>query len=184
MTAIHLAAFLARRDSRTVLIDGDPNRSATRWNERGKLPFPVVDERQTARVARDYEHLVVDTQARPTEDDLASLVRACDLLILPVTPDRMALEAMLDTRDALTRLGAGNNHRVLLTIVPPIPSRDGEFARTLLEGAQIALFNSHITRAACFNKAADQGVLVYEVDDPRAHRGWAEYEAVGKEMLQ
>ena len=50
-TAVHLAAYLQDR-SPTLLIDGDPNRSATGWSRRGQLPFKVVDERQAARYAR------------------------------------------------------------------------------------------------------------------------------------
>jgi chromosome partitioning protein len=44
-TAVHLAAYLASAGS-VVLIDGDPNRSATGWAKRGNLMFEVVDERQ------------------------------------------------------------------------------------------------------------------------------------------
>ncbi len=64
-TAVHLAAAL-QQHAPTVLIDGDPNRSASAWQQRGALPFKVVDERQAARFARQYEHLVIDTEARPT----------------------------------------------------------------------------------------------------------------------
>jgi chromosome partitioning protein len=59
-TAVHLAAFLQQR-APTLLIDGDPNRSASKWTARGELPFRIVDERQAARFARDYEHIVIDT---------------------------------------------------------------------------------------------------------------------------
>ena len=53
-TAVHIAAYL-QQDKDTLLIDGDPNRSATGWAKRGdgKLPFKVCDERQAARYARD-----------------------------------------------------------------------------------------------------------------------------------
>jgi chromosome partitioning protein len=44
-TAIHLATFFSDL-GRTILIDGDPNRTAISWSQRGKLPFPVADERQ------------------------------------------------------------------------------------------------------------------------------------------
>lgn len=46
-TAVHLAGFLQGK-APTLLIDGDPNRSATGWAKRGKLPFRVIDERQAA----------------------------------------------------------------------------------------------------------------------------------------
>jgi hypothetical protein len=41
-TAVHLAAYLQKR-SPTLLIDGDPNRSATGWSRPGQLPFKVVE---------------------------------------------------------------------------------------------------------------------------------------------
>ena len=61
-TAVHLAAFF-QEDKPTLLIDGDPNRSATGWAKRKGLPFRVIDERQAARFARQYEHIIIDTQA-------------------------------------------------------------------------------------------------------------------------
>ena len=68
-TAVHLAAYFQEKD-KTVLIDGDPNRSATMWARHGKLPFPVVDEGMGPKVARQYEHIVIDTKARPEPKDL------------------------------------------------------------------------------------------------------------------
>ena len=61
-SAVHIAAFLSKRAS-TVLIDSDLNRSALTWAGRGELPFAVVDEQQTARAARQYENIVIDTKA-------------------------------------------------------------------------------------------------------------------------
>ena len=84
-TAVHLAAFL-QADKPALLVDGDPNRSATGWARRKGLPFRVIDERQAARFAREYEHIVIDTQARPTHEDLQALADGCDMLIIPVTP--------------------------------------------------------------------------------------------------
>jgi chromosome partitioning protein len=46
-TAVHLAAYMQQK-APALLIDGDPNRSATGWTKRGELPFRVVDERQAA----------------------------------------------------------------------------------------------------------------------------------------
>ena len=69
ITAVHLSAYLALQGD-TLLIDGDPNRSATGWAKRGSLPFKVVDERQAAKYARTYSNIVIDTQARPEDEDL------------------------------------------------------------------------------------------------------------------
>ena len=62
-TAVHLACCL-QSHAPALLIDGDPNRSASGWARRGAFPFRVVDERQAARYAREYEHIVIDTKAR------------------------------------------------------------------------------------------------------------------------
>ena len=64
-TAIHLACYL-QQSAPTLLIDGDDNRSALGWAERGALPCPVIDERQTAMYSRDpkFRHVVIDTAAR------------------------------------------------------------------------------------------------------------------------
>lgn len=180
-TALHIAGYLQTK-APAVLIDGDPNRSASAWGKRGHLPFPVVDEKQTARAARQYEHLVIDTQARPARAELVELVESCDLLVIPTTPDAVALDALMLTVDALQELKA-NNFRVLLTVVPPRPSRDGDEARAMLEADGLPVFRSVIRRYAAFAKAGLSGVLVNEVDDARAAAGWSDYESVGKEIL-
>ena len=45
-TAVHLATYLHSKGE-TLLIDGDPNRSATGWAKRGNLPFKVRHPRQS-----------------------------------------------------------------------------------------------------------------------------------------
>ncbi len=162
-TAVHLAAYLALQ-STTILIDGDPNRSATRWSERGGLPFKVVDERQAAKYARKAEHIVIDTQARPEQEDLEALADGCDRLILPCTPDALALDAMMLTVKALHQLGSAQ-YRILLTIIPPKPSKDGEEARKMLTDAGLPVLKSEIRRYSAFKKAALEGTVVNGVTD-------------------
>jgi chromosome partitioning protein len=181
-TAVHLAAYLQKK-SPTLLIDGDPNRSASKWTTRGGLPFKVVDERQSARYARDYEHIVIDTEARPNEEDLRALADGCDLLVIPTTPDALALDALILTVEALEKVGA-DRYRILLTIIPPRPSRDGEEARQMLKRRGLPVFKGEIKRLVAFQKASLAGVLVYDVGDPRAGQAWSDYEGVGKEILR
>lgn len=181
-TAVHLAAYLQKK-SRALLIDGDPNRSASAWTKRGELPFRVIDERQAARHARDFEHIVIDTEARPNEDDLRALADGCDLLIIPTTPDAMSLDALFLTVEALEKIGA-ERYRILLTIIPPKPSKDGDDARRALTSRGLPLFKGGIRRLVAFQKASLAGVPVYAVSDPRAEDAWADYERIGKEILR
>lgn len=166
-TAVHLAAYL-QQHAAALLIDGDQNRSATNWARNGALPFRVVDERQAARFSRHFEHIVIDTEA---------LVHGGDLLVIPTTPDALALDALMQTVDALHTLGT-INYRVLLTIVPPAPSRDGDEARTSLHTHRACpCSKTAIPRLAAFSKAALAGTVVGQVRDPRAARGWATYQS-------
>jgi chromosome partitioning protein len=178
-TAVHLAAYLNARGP-TLLIDGDPNRSVTGWARRGALPFQVIDERQAARYARDFEHIVIDTQARPSREDLEALAGGCDLLVIPSTPDALALDALMLTAATLRELGAAR-FKVLLTIVPPKPSRDADEARGMISEAGLPIFSGEIRRAAAFQKAALQGVVVADVKDPRAAAAWSDYARIAAE---
>jgi len=161
-TAIQIAGNLAEL-GRTVLIDGDPNQSAIGWARRGaSLPFEVIGLHKAVSQARNFQHVVMDTKARPDLDELRDLAEGCDLLIIPTTPDSLALEGMSLTIQALEKLGA-KNFRVLLTIIPPIPSKAGEDARNALTSAGVPLFGRGIRRTAAFQTAASEGILVGRV---------------------
>jgi len=54
----------------------DLNRNALDWTNRRSLPFEVVDEKQ-AKYARHYEHIVIDTPARPTTEELKTIAEGC-----------------------------------------------------------------------------------------------------------
>lgn len=181
-SAIHIAAYLNAHKP-ALLVDGDNTRSSTEWARAGKLPFKVVDERASARAIRDYEHIVIDTQAGASRDDLKVLAEGCDLLIIPTTPDFLSLKALILTLDELETIGA-ESYKVLLTIIPPMPSRAGEEARESLKGAKLPLFKGGIRRFVAFQKAALEGVTVDQVRDEHAADGWADYQAIGRELMK
>jgi chromosome partitioning protein len=184
-TAVHVAAFLQEHGP-TVLVDGDPTRSATQWAQRGGFPFTVTDERGNSvnkeSALKQYQHIVVDTEARPGTKDLLTLIPRCDLLIVPSTADALALDGLMLTTSALQALGA-ENWRVLLTSIPPAPSSDGVAAMAILRQNQIPVFRHTIPRLVAFQKAALAGQLVYQVSNPRAAIAWSAYQNLGKELL-
>jgi chromosome partitioning protein len=180
-TAIHLAAYLQGKAS-TLLVDGDPNRSVSEWAKAGKLPFKVVDERQAALHARSFEHIVIDTKARPDEEDLRALALGCHLLVIPCTPDPLSLRALGLTVTALKTIGA-DRYRVLLTVVPPRPSRDGDDAREMIEQMGLPVFRSAIPRLVAFQRAVLEGTTVGGLKDPRGQQAWEEYQRVGEETV-
>jgi chromosome partitioning protein len=179
VTAVHLAAFFSDK-GKTVLVDGDPNRTAIRWNSRGKLPFTVADERQAMKVVSGSDFVVIDTPARPNSDDLKELAKGCDLLILPTAPDVLSLPPMLETARDL----GDANYRALITIVPPYPSREGEVMKKDLQEGGVPVFLTMIRRTAGFPKAALAGVPIRDLDDVRAKAAWADYQSLGNEIME
>lgn len=180
-TSLHLAAYFQTRAD-TLLVDGDLNRSALQWASRGNFPFKVVDEKQGVRFARLYEHIIIDTPARPAPLELKTIAEGCDLLVLPTSPDALAMGAMLQMVDDLR--GLKTNYKILLTLIPPPPSRVGVEAQQSLEKAGLPVFKSRIRRYAVFQHAALQGVPVNQVKgDKNAGIAWRCYCEVGKEIL-
>lgn len=169
-SAVHIAAYLAK-SAKTLLVDGDPNRSVTRWAAEGRLPFTVVSEAQATMHARNYEHIVIDTKARPDSEDLREIATGCHLLVLPCTPDPLSVDALLATVKELKGLGS-ERFRVLLTIVPPRPNRDGPKAREALHEAGLPLFKANIPRLVTFQRCILEGQTVYS----------PEYNDVGEEI--
>lgn len=180
-SALHLAAYFQGK-APTLLVDGDLNRSALEWASRGNLPFKVVDEKQAVKFAREYEHIIIDTPARPSPDELKTIAEGCDLLVLPTSPDALALGATLQMVDALKRLET--NYKILLTLIPPHPNKTGEEAKNAIAASGLPLFNTGIRRLAVFQKAALEGVPVNQVKgDSYAGIAWRCYYEVGKEIL-
>lgn len=178
-TAVHLATYLSDR-AKTILVDGDPNRTALSWSNRGEFPFEVVDERQAMKVISLAEYVVIDTPARPDSDDMKELAKGCDLLILPTKPDIVSLEPTLETvRDLKQAI-----FRVLLTLVPPYPSKEGEnLLKELLDGG-VPVFKSMVRRTVGFEKAAHTGVSIRDLDDSRLKTAWSDYVNVGNEVME
>ena len=180
-TAFHLASYFSDL-GKTVLIDGDPNRTALKWASRSaeSLPFVVADERQAMKVIPGMEYVIIDTPARPNSDDLKELAKGCDLLILPTSPDVISLEPMLETaRDV-----GEAKFRALITIVPPYPSKEGELMRDDLEEGGIPVFKTMIRRTVGFAKAALAGRPIRDMEDTRSRAAWGDYKSLGDEIRE
>jgi chromosome partitioning protein len=184
-SAVHIAAYLQRL-APTLLVDGDAIRSATKWGRRGTgngLPFKIISHAEMVTHIRDYEHIVIDTEGNPSEDDFKDLAANCDFLVIPAVPESTANDGLEETLEKLQKLRA-NRYRVLLTMVPPKPRTEGEKLRAMLLEQEIPVFQSEIPRLAAFDKASTDGVTVADVKhDPNAARAWRAYEEAGREIV-
>ncbi len=204
-TAIHLAAFF-QKTSPTLLVDGDGIETATEYQKRGNgvgLSFKIVSYLEMPKYIRDFETIVIDTEANPSDADFRQLANGCDFLVIPAVPKTCDVIGLTSTLARLHKLG-NNRYKVLITMVtppPPPPRRpksalgrhttptpptDGDHLRKKLMELQVPVFARDIPRLSTFDKAAAAGVAVYDVKNDKADRiarAWGAYEAAGKEIL-
>jgi chromosome partitioning protein len=102
--SVHLAHAIALSGKRVILIDADPQASASDWAAArdDAPPFPVVGmardtlHRDLAAVTANYDHAVIDTPPRVSA--LArSAILAADLVLIPVQPSSYDVWAAAET---------------------------------------------------------------------------------------
>lgn len=178
-TAVHLSAYFQQK-KKTVLVDGDPNRSALAWSERGSFPFQVIDADKLVTRAAEFSNIIIDTPARPSIEELKSLSLESDLLLIPTKPDALSLDALLKLVSSLKSFDA-KNYRVLLTLVTP-RSNAARDAKAMFDEIELPYCKTEIHRRAVCERAALQGKTVNNLKDGQA--AWEEFKLLGKEIFK
>lgn len=102
--SIHLAHSIALAKKRVLLVDADPQGSASGWAaaRQDEPLFPIVQiardslHRDLQAIAADYSHVVIDTPPRVSA--LArSAILASDLVLIPVQPSSFDVWAASET---------------------------------------------------------------------------------------
>lgn len=182
-TAIHLATYLAtRRGARPVaLADGDRNRTAVTWATRAdyELPFEVyADDNVPDAWGGD---LVIDTPGNIEEEELLSLASGSDLVVIPTLCAAFSLENTIET---LRRLKGLSKYRILLTAMPPKPSKAGERAIEAIDAGKLPRFKQSIARRAIYMESELEGIPASMLKGAAAKQAWGDYVAAGKELVR
>jgi chromosome partitioning protein len=108
--ATHLAAQAALAGQRTVLVDADPQGSATRWAERraglASAVLPLDGTRRKAwrrQLPEDSERVLVDAPAGAMAEELEAFLDVADAVVVPVLPSAFDIEATVPFLDTLAR---------------------------------------------------------------------------------
>lgn len=183
-SAVNLAAILSKT-YKTLLVDADPQASASWWVDRGEMPFDLSQETEPQllkqlRKVKDYELVVVDTPPALRSEALKAVVGAADYLILPTQPAPMDLTALIET--VRSAISSQVSHRVLLTKVDPRSINEALEAQQSLMDAGIPTFNSFIRAYKVHERAPLEGVAIAQMKGKIAGIAASDYRKVADEL--
>jgi chromosome partitioning protein len=186
-TAVNLAATLSER-YRVLLVDTDPQGSATWWvkrNDQG-MGFDLMQAAEPAQLkelpgAKGYEVIVVDTPPALGSGALATVVPMADYVVLPTPPAPMDLAALIETvREAVMPIGVA--HRVLLTRVDPRSLTEALEAQNTLMELGIPACNAFVRAYKAHERAALDGQPITQWRGNNAREAEADYRRVVDEI--
>lgn len=186
-TAINLAAAFAEKE-RVLLVDADPQGSATWWVGRGDRPMGFALQQETnptqlvaLRHIGGYDLIVVDTPPALASEVLTAVLPIADYIILPTPPAPMDLTALIETvRSTVTPKGIA--HRVLLTRVDPRSLNEAVEAQNTLRELGIPACNAFIRAYKAHERAALEGLSIMLWHGNNAREAEADYRRVAEEI--
>ncbi|OLP20247.1 chromosome partitioning protein ParA [Leptolyngbya sp. 'hensonii'] len=186
-TAINLAATLAE-DHRVLLVDADPQGSASWWVGRSDvgMGFELTQETEprllcNLRQLTGYELIVVDTPPALGSETLTTVVSVADYLLLPTPPAPMDLTVLIETvKQAVMPTKVA--HRVLLTRVDPRSLGEALEAQNTLMELGIPACNAFVRAYKAHERAALDGQPIIRWRGKNAREAEADYRRVVDEI--
>jgi chromosome partitioning protein len=105
--ATHLAAEAAVAGQNVVLVDADPQGSATRWCQRragmasAVLPLDGSRKSWSKHIPDDTQRIIVDAPAGAMADALENFLDIADAVIVPIQPSALDIEASIGFIESL-----------------------------------------------------------------------------------
>lgn len=175
--AINIACELARRGAATGLIDIDPQCSAMDWGDKREerkddnpavVAIPAQQLAKTIQKARTAGTgaVVIDTPAK-LESSLTLAAELSDMIIIPLRPSVMDLQAMKGTMACLTRIDRPK--LAVLNAMSLMSRRDyPSIAETLLDTWGLSVFPTPIWDRKSYRTALFTGHGAAEIGNDKS----------------
>jgi chromosome partitioning protein len=194
--SMQLAGALARRGGRVLVVDADPQGTATRWAataDDGK-PFPasVVGlsaasgkvHREVKKFIDDYKYIIIDCPPAADSPVPQSALLIADLALVPIIPSPLDMWAAVGIRQVIENVGDVNESlksRLVINQCQPNTSLAREALEVLPEFG-IDLCKTYVHQRQVYRQAAVFGQTVHDFGS-RASAAVKEIEALTTEVL-
>jgi chromosome partitioning protein len=188
-TAVNLAAIFAESQP-VLLVDADPQASASWWTSRSPQPvtFDITQETDAHLLGKlrkidGYSVIVVDLPPALNSEALAAVVSQTDYVLLPSPPAPMDLSALITTiKIAIAPTHVP--HRVLLTKVDSRSLTEAIDAQKTLTSLQIPTCQTIIRTYKAHERAALEGVPITQWRGANVQEAQSDYYQVADEIQQ
>jgi chromosome partitioning protein len=175
--AVHMAIAANESGEHVVLVDTDPQKTATAWSDVRKKDSPIVAtvapaELHNVLAAAQKERItlaIIDT-APHAAPDAVRVVQAVDLVVIPCRPTAFDLAAVASAVDIVR--AAPSTKAVFVLSACPFRSPEIEETRAALSGYGLDVCPSIVTDRRAFARAVASG------------RGVTEFENDGKAAIE
>jgi len=171
--AMNMAAGLTRRGS-CIVVDADPQRSATMWIELSdslrKFPAKVVpaeDEikKQIIQLQTEFDYIVIDCPPEIKSDSTMSAIEISKVLLIPLLPSPLDLWASTRIEELIKRVQRVNPTISAFVVLNQIEPRSA-MSRGMdgaLQEINIPVLRHRLSRRASYRTAALEGCSVYDL---------------------
>jgi len=180
--ATNAAGWLAGKRQRVVLVDRDPQRSATEWLARRTPLFPAIAalphdaSRKKIREATP-QWVVVDTAAGLHGEELRDAVQHADVMLVPLTPSAFDMGATAHFLAAITHYKAVKQGALAIGIVAmrvDARTRSAAELDEFLKGFAFPLI-AHLRDTQVYVHCARDGATVFDLPRSRAEQDWEQW---------
>jgi chromosome partitioning protein len=174
--SMQLAGAIARRGNKVLVVDADPQGTATRWaaSAEDEHPFPasVVGlsaasakvHREVKKFIDDYDYIIIDCPPAADSPVPQSALLIADLVLVPLIPSPLDMWAAVGIRQVIANvsdLNEGLKSRLVLNQCQPNTTLTQETLEVLPEFG-IELANAQLRHRQVYRQSAVFGQTVHD----------------------
>ena len=194
--SMQLAGALSRRKGRVLVVDADPQGTATRWaaSSEDEKPFPAAVvglsaannkvHREVRKFVDNYDYIIIDCPPAADSPVPQSALLVADLALVPIIPSPLDMWAAVGIREVISTVSDLNEElraRLIINQCQPNTTLAQEALEVLPEFG-IDLCNTYLRQRQVYRQSAVFGQTVHDFGS-KATAATEEIEALTDEVL-